>query len=89
MILYPFVGVYAFPMGVIVDSSFLQLVFSFSFLGAFGLKFWQFREEYLMAPLFGRKSFLFCITIIELKEKSIIGFNQNVLVLNLSIHHSR
>ena len=52
MILYPFVGVYAFPMGMIVGYTFFYSWYSASHsYGAFGLKFWQFEKSTFMAPL--------------------------------------
>lgn len=52
MILYPFVDVYAFPIGMIFGYIFFYCWYSASHsYGAFGLKFWQFEKSTFMAPL--------------------------------------
>jgi uncharacterized membrane protein YdcZ (DUF606 family) len=52
IILYPSVGVYAFPIGMIFGYTFFYSWYSASHsYGAFGLKFWQFEKSTLMAPL--------------------------------------
>ena len=51
-ILYPYVGVYAFPIGMIFGYTFFYSWYSASHsYGAFGLKFWQFEKSTSMAPL--------------------------------------
>ena len=51
-ILYPFVGVYAFPIGMIIGYTFFFSWYSASHsYGAFGLKFWQFEKSTFLAPL--------------------------------------
>ena len=52
IILYPSVGVYAFPIGMIFGYTFFYCWYSASHsYSAFGLKFWQFEKSTFIAPL--------------------------------------
>lgn len=52
IILYPFAGVYAFPIGMIFGYTFFYSWYSASHsYEAFGLKFWQFEKSTFIAPL--------------------------------------